>query len=676
MARQPILIKISGDAESFKRTLRDVQRESKGLEDALKTTAKVSGVAFAGFTAAIIGTSNAAREQIRVERRTLQAIESTGGAAGRTAEEIFTLGDSLQAVTNFTAGATIAAQNMLLQFNEISNETFPRVTELALDMAEAMGTDAASAAEILGRSLQDPERAISRLERRGITFNEAQQETIKLLMETGQAAKAQQIILDQVAVTFGGTARALADPITQTRNELGGLAENIGKELLPSVEAVVTPLRDMIRIVNQYPVLTKAAAATLTLGAAITGLVTVMALGGIAFLKMKAQVTALAVTMGIATKSVGLLTLSFKTFLAVSKAFFLSPLGLIVGAVGLVIGAVIMFRREIVASFAGAARAVVVAVGEMGNAFSAIRKIIRGVMTGSLATIREGFSDLTSAMKEGGGKAAEAFKEGYNETMARFDGERVDPEPPEIEFSGVLDAQRTYQDDSLASQEEYLSERDRLNEEYRLMDLEKEEFIETEKLRIRNQARRQELQDIARYGEQNAKAKAFWRSQEVQGLNQMFSNLETLSRSGNRKLFGIAQIAAVGKAIMNTARGITEALALGPIIGPPLAASQAAAGAVQIATIRRQTFQAKEGFSGSGSAFGESLVSTFTPREIVVPERFSEGIKKGDFSLESSKDRSKEKGGVIEHIFTFKDSFGDVIERTILDRRQIGASSV
>ena len=56
----------------------------------------------------------------------------------------------------------------------------------------------------------------------------------------------------------------------------------------------------------------------------------------------------------------------------------------------------------------------------------------------------------------------------------------------------------------------------------------------------------------------------------------------------NKALFRINQAMNIAEAIMNTATGVTSALKLGPIIGPPLALAIGAMGAVQVATIAAQ----------------------------------------------------------------------------------------
>lgn len=94
------------------------------------------------------------------------------------------------------------------------------------------------------------------------------------------------------------------------------------------------------------------------------------------------------------------------------------------------------------------------------------------------------------------------------------------------------------------------------------------------------------------------------RSQNQLALwGQAFGNLATLMQSENSKLFNIGKAAAIAEAVVNIAQGITEALSMGPIIGPILAATVAAAGGVQIATIAAQQPRAHDvgGQIGAGT---------------------------------------------------------------------------
>ena len=66
-------------------------------------------------------------------------------------------------------------------------------------------------ARMLGRALEDPERGMTRLERMGVILNDTQKEQVTAMMEAGDAAGAQAILLGQAESASEGTAAATAD---------------------------------------------------------------------------------------------------------------------------------------------------------------------------------------------------------------------------------------------------------------------------------------------------------------------------------------------------------------------------------------------------------------------------------------------------------------------------------
>ncbi len=202
---------------------------------------KVGVLAAAAGTAALAATAvksiNLAREQIRVEKQLAAVLKSTGGAAGLTAKELTRHAAALQKVTNFGDEVTIGAQAMLLTFTKIGRDIFPRATEAIQDMAVAMQIGLKEATLQVGKALNDPIRGMTALTRSGITFTQQQKDQVKALQETGQLMKAQTIIIKELETQFGGSARAAADPLIQLKNVVGDLGEEIGKGLIPIVNA-------------------------------------------------------------------------------------------------------------------------------------------------------------------------------------------------------------------------------------------------------------------------------------------------------------------------------------------------------------------------------------------------------------------------------------------------------
>ena len=91
----------------------------------------------------------------------------------------------------------------------------------------------------------------------------------------------------------------------------------------------------------------------------------------------------------------------------------------------------------------------------------------------------------------------------------------------------------------------------------------------------------------------------------------------------NKTLFQINKALAIKDAIINTARGITKALALGPF-GIPLAAVIGGLGAAQIATIASQKYQGRR--LGGRMNQGQPYMVGEAGPEMVVPDRASNVI--------------------------------------------------
>lgn len=156
-----------------------------------------------------------------------------------TKQELLALANELQNVTRFSDETVISVESMLLTFTKIGKDVFPRATETALDMAQVFGS-ADSASVQLGKALNDPITGITALTRVGVTFSEEQKKLIKSLVDTGDIAGAQTVILDELATEFGGSARAAGETfggqLDILRNRLSNVAETIGLAILPVLQ--------------------------------------------------------------------------------------------------------------------------------------------------------------------------------------------------------------------------------------------------------------------------------------------------------------------------------------------------------------------------------------------------------------------------------------------------------
>lgn len=183
--------------------------------------ATAAGLALSGL-AAITGLSVAKFAEL--EKRLLKTsalFKSTNGAAGLTTSELADLANEVAENTLASVAGVTQAINVLQTFKSISGETFTRTVELSQDLASVMGTDIKNASLQLGKALEDPITGLNSLRRSGVSFSESQKEVIKSLVQTGQVASAQKIILDTLQDQVGGTGAAEGAGLSGASDLLG-----------------------------------------------------------------------------------------------------------------------------------------------------------------------------------------------------------------------------------------------------------------------------------------------------------------------------------------------------------------------------------------------------------------------------------------------------------------------
>lgn len=187
-----------------------------------------------GIGQLVFGGIQEQREAAAGARQTEAAIRSTGGAANVTAAQVGKLAANLEAKVAVEDDAIRSGANLLLTFTNVRNEVgkgndiFNQATGVLVDMAAALGTDVTSGAIQLGKALNDPIAGVSALAEVGVTFTEQQKEQIKTMVQAGDTAKAQQIILAELRKEFGGSAAAQADDLDRLGVKYDAFREKVG----------------------------------------------------------------------------------------------------------------------------------------------------------------------------------------------------------------------------------------------------------------------------------------------------------------------------------------------------------------------------------------------------------------------------------------------------------------
>lgn len=188
--------------------------------------------------------------QQTAETKLQATIKATGNVIGVSTTELYSMAEALSRSTTFTDQTVLSMQQVIIASGRISREALPKVTELALDMATAMGIDGTQAARDLSKALANPIEGLSQLKEKNINFTASEQTKVAELAKTNKMFEAQQLILDKIEKTYGGIAREVASTdigkITQIQNLMTDIKEGLGEAIVNRLAPVFTWLLEKL----------------------------------------------------------------------------------------------------------------------------------------------------------------------------------------------------------------------------------------------------------------------------------------------------------------------------------------------------------------------------------------------------------------------------------------------
>lgn len=258
--------------------------------------------------------------------QTTAVLKSTAGAAGLTQDQLVGMARGIEENTGLLKQNVLAGEDMLLTFTNIGGKVFPRATQAIVDLSVAMKQDVKSSAIQLGKALNDPITGITALTRVGVTFNEQQKAMIKTMVEAGDVAGAQGIILTELEKEFGGSAEAAADPIDHLNAQINDLSITLGSALQGTLNSVINALMPFLAQLGQWIEQNKEIVGPIiAIGAALAVIGPIIAAIGLG-------ISALAGVIGFVLSPIGLLIAGVVAlFLAIQTNFagirdFLQPI--------------------------------------------------------------------------------------------------------------------------------------------------------------------------------------------------------------------------------------------------------------------------------------------------------------------------------------------------------------
>jgi len=137
-----------------------------------------------------------------------------------------------------------------------------------LNLSVAMGKDMNASAILVGKALNDPVKGVGALSKAGVQFTASQKETIKALVESGDAMSAQKMILKELETQFGGSAKAAGQTLPGQLNILKetfrNTAEGLVTTFIPYLTRATKSLLGFVREFSAQP--TFFAKVTFTIG--------------------------------------------------------------------------------------------------------------------------------------------------------------------------------------------------------------------------------------------------------------------------------------------------------------------------------------------------------------------------------------------------------------------------
>tara|TARA_Y100000401_G_scaffold3047_1_gene2169 strand:- start:4555 stop:6561 length:2007 start_codon:yes stop_codon:yes gene_type:complete len=233
---------LGGFDRAMKKAQKNLKKFGKDIQKTGKTLTTNLTLPIAAFGAMSL---KAFDEQQKAIAQVEAGIESTGMAAGLTSEELQTMAAELQKISLFGDEQILSdVTAQLLTFTGIAGEEFERAQLAALNLSTKLKVDLKNASIMLGKALNDPVGQLNALSRNGVRFTDVQKDMIKTMVDAGDVAGAQNLILDELAVQFGGAAEAARKaglgPIEGLKGQFMDLTEQIGERLLPVVTKIAT----------------------------------------------------------------------------------------------------------------------------------------------------------------------------------------------------------------------------------------------------------------------------------------------------------------------------------------------------------------------------------------------------------------------------------------------------
>ena len=243
--------------QMLQKKLREVKSEVGGFSKVGERLNKI--VTGAGILSAAGAFGHLAQEGSKAykeQRLTEGIIQRMGLAASVTTTQVEELSTAISNNTGQSRENVNAAANTFLSFRNLvkpgadAQKTLEGLTQTAVDLAARMKTDAPSAAMVLARALNRPERAGLALAKAQVPLTDATNRQVKALVKEGKLQAARALIIQDVTKSVQGLAAQTASPFEKFQAQLQNVQVSIGEALLPAFQQLLPAVLPLIQAVG------------------------------------------------------------------------------------------------------------------------------------------------------------------------------------------------------------------------------------------------------------------------------------------------------------------------------------------------------------------------------------------------------------------------------------------
>lgn len=188
--------------------------------------------------AAISASRDAAGAVAQVEA----SLASMGPVAGRNLGQLKDQANTLMQSSLFDDDEILKkVTSVMLTFGKVTGASFDRAQLAAVNLSTKLGGDLQGSTLMVGKALNDPVKGVTALTRAGVSFTGQQKDMIAAMVEAGNVAGAQNLILAELEKQVGGAAAAArkADPGGALAISFGEFQQSVGDKLLPKLTPLV-----------------------------------------------------------------------------------------------------------------------------------------------------------------------------------------------------------------------------------------------------------------------------------------------------------------------------------------------------------------------------------------------------------------------------------------------------